>query len=945
MDDGRVNSVGGGDDDDNVTAAVSAHANSVQSTHGALVAAGALRKDGVTELDAAPPKPQRALATTTSSCSMECSVLLTIQFFERLSFYTMKGILLPLFVGTLHVNEASAKAFILLCIGVTVLAPIVGAAMADAKNGNYGVLASMFPLYFAGQLLFTVGPNIPGLPFLHPGLEMFALFFLVYMCGGIRAVLAAYGADQIVPPNAAQIGRFFAFYYAAEQCAIILAVTVIIPKLQGVAPWPLPSDQPFLSVLIAGTALLLLAFATLVGTNRLFRKRVPSGQNVFSRCYGTIKTALHNKKRYKQRRLVLAKSRNQQISPPKNVLDHFLDDHNCERDKECDFGRKNVCGQVKFLEELRVVLRMMLLFVPLPLFWAYQSQMFSLWAVQKMNVDPSFPIIGVFLTPDQIGLLLNIFMLILIPVLYYLVYPSSLAQLLSVNTYLKRMASGIFLCALACAMSASVQFWLNKSVSPPLQPPPNGALLKVFNIFPYDCAISVVRAGDNGTGTGMDISIAGNGSSNDAPFTLTSGEVSNGYTDLFFKFGAGSSCAGHRKSKIRMEIKVGKLHYAIVSPQGIMSSAMDVLKPFPAAGQSSIGVVVMMPCNSLDQQLLPAECANATLNMLAQALTPFASPFAICPFAPSSDDDVTASAANSTESSTNSSATSSSTLSTPSDANNASSSSSACIMWDFGDIQSGQLSVFPPRGDNLGPGSASIYALKTVPGGVYTVPPQQSASSPDDDGSNSSSTTTTTASIWDSGIQLDGNGGVSLIVLSLDGSPLNGASPNDTSNSSQPVLTVLPIVGPNSFGALWLLPQYFLAALSEILLSITALEFCYIQAPIALKATMISYWFLMIYIGWSLVSLFARFQLSPDPMVQLLLAACSMSMAGALFAWLAHCCYTYKDRLGVTSSDDEPRRKSATAAQSEDSSGGLTEMFSHLRGSIARLPKRRVARL
>uniref|UniRef100_A0A914H6Y9 Uncharacterized protein n=1 Tax=Globodera rostochiensis TaxID=31243 RepID=A0A914H6Y9_GLORO len=145
--------------------------------------------------------------------------------------------------------------------------------------------------------------------------------------------------------SAAQIGRFFAFYFAAEQCAIILAVTVIIPKLQGVAPWPLPSDQPFLSVLIAGTALLLLAFATLVGTNRLFRKRVPSGQNVFSRCYGTIKTALHNKKRYKQRRLVLAKSRNQQISPPKNVLDHFLDDHNCERDKECDFGRKNVCGQ------------------------------------------------------------------------------------------------------------------------------------------------------------------------------------------------------------------------------------------------------------------------------------------------------------------------------------------------------------------------------------------------------------------------------------------------------------------------------------------------------------------------------------------------------------------------------------------------------------------------
>ncbi|KAL3084863.1 hypothetical protein niasHT_034498 [Heterodera trifolii] len=934
------------------------------STVNNLVSAGSQRKKGITELEgsAAPPKPLRRASTNSSSSpTMASSLLLGVQFFERLSFHTLKGILFPLMVGTLHVDEASANAFILLCIGVTVFSPIVGAAMADAKNGNYGLLASMFPFYFVGQLLFTIGPLFPGPQFLHPGLEKFALFFLVYACGGIRAVLPAFGADQIAPPNVTQISRFFAFYYAVEHYAIILAATFIIPKLQGVSPWPLPPDQPFLIVLLTATGFLLFSAVLLIGANRVFRKRLPSpGQNVFSRCYSTIKTALHNKRRYKQRRMVLAKSRNQQSAEPKNLLDHFLDDHNCERDKECDFGRKNVCGQAKFLEELRAVLSMMLLFVPMPLFWAYQSQMLSIWSIQRVNVDPNMPMIGAFFSRDQIGLHLNIFVLILIPILYYLVYQSSssssLAQMLHMNTYLKRMASGIFLCALASAVSATVQFRLNNSPSPPLQQSPNSALLKVFNIFPSDCVVSVARAAQNGTDiTGTEIPIAGNGSSNEVPLAFSSSEVSNGYADLQFKFGSALSCGGHRKAKIRMDVKAGKFHYAIVSPQGILASAMDVQKPFPADGQTSLGIVIMLPCNSLDQQSLPSECANATQNsLLVQALTPFASPFAICPMSPlpTVDNSSSLAADNSSSSAVDNSSSSavdnsSSSAVDNSTFDNSSSSavdnSSSCTTWELGDIQNGQLSVFPPRGDNLGPGSASIYAVQTVPGGMYTVPPQPSSSSP----SNSSSTSTT---IWDSGIQLDGNGGVSLIVLSLDGSPLNGASPNDSSNASQPMLTVLSIAGPNTLGLHWLLPQYVLAALSEILLSITALEFCYIQAPISLKATMISYWFLMIYIGWSLVPLFVRLQWSADPLVQLVVAACAMLTAGALFAGLAHFRYTYKDRLplydggGGTTAGGAPNRKAA-AQTSGVTGGALTEVISGLRASVARLPKRRVIRL
>jgi hypothetical protein len=72
---------------------------------------------------------------------------------------------------------------------------------------------------------------------------------------------------------------------------------------------------------------------------------MPKGaQSVFGRAWQTICHAIHNKRRFRQRRLVTAKA---QTGPaPKNLLDHFLDDHNCERDKECDFGRRQQCAQV-----------------------------------------------------------------------------------------------------------------------------------------------------------------------------------------------------------------------------------------------------------------------------------------------------------------------------------------------------------------------------------------------------------------------------------------------------------------------------------------------------------------------------------------------------------------------------------------------------------------------
>ena len=50
-------------------------------------------------------------------------------------------------------------------------------------------------------------------------------------------------------------------------------------------------------------------------------------------------------------------------------------------------------------------------------------------------------------------------------------------------------------------------------------------------------------------------------------------------------------------------------------------------------------------------------------------------------------------------------------------------------------------------------------------------------------------------------------------------------------------------------GLLWQLPQYVLLTTGEVLVSVTGLEFSYTQAPRAMRSTIMSIWFLTVFLG------------------------------------------------------------------------------------------------
>merc|ERR1712235_154782 len=70
----------------------------------------------------------------------------------------------------------------------------------------------------------------------------------------------------------------------------------------------------------------------------------------------------------------------------------------------------------------------------------------------------------------------------------------------------------------------------------------------------------------------------------------------------------------------------------------------------------------------------------------------------------------------------------------------------------------------------------------------------------------------------------------------------------DSNGKSGKVITQLDSE-PNTVSVLYLIPQYIVITISEVLNSVTGLEFAYSQAPDSMKSTVQSFWLLTTCIG------------------------------------------------------------------------------------------------
>lgn len=109
--------------------------------------------------------------------------------------------------------------------------------------------------------------------------------------------------------------------------------------------------------------------------------------------------------------------------------------------------------------ETKILLNVLVLFLPLPIFWALFDQQGSRWTFQaeKMNGDVN----GWFtIKPDQMQVVNPLMILVFVPMFEYAVYP--VLQLIGLRKPLLKMALGGILAGFAFLLSMVVQFAIDR---------------------------------------------------------------------------------------------------------------------------------------------------------------------------------------------------------------------------------------------------------------------------------------------------------------------------------------------------------------------------------------------------------------------------------------------------------------------------------------------------
>lgn len=116
---------------------------------------------------------------------------------------------------------------------------------------------------------------------------------------------------------------------------------------------------------------------------------------------------------------------------------------------------------VKMVAESKVVLNVLVMFSPIPLFWALHAQQGSRWVFQAAKLDGDMGFYTI--KPDQMIVLNSCLGVILIPVFEHFFYP--FLSKVGIKTSLQKITLGLVFAAVAFILAAFVEFQIEKAFS------------------------------------------------------------------------------------------------------------------------------------------------------------------------------------------------------------------------------------------------------------------------------------------------------------------------------------------------------------------------------------------------------------------------------------------------------------------------------------------------
>uniref|UniRef100_A0A8C6NR80 Solute carrier family 15 member 2 n=1 Tax=Nothobranchius furzeri TaxID=105023 RepID=A0A8C6NR80_NOTFU len=265
------------------------------------------------------------------------------EFCERFSYYGMKAVLTLYFLSYLKWDKDLSTAVYHAFSGLCYFTPILGALIADSWLGKFKTIIYLSIVYVIGHVIKSVGaiPTV-GNKDVHIALSMLGLILIAFGTGGIKPCVAAFGGDQFDEDSMKERQKFFSIFYMSINAGSLLS-TVITPVLRGDVKCF--GEDCYALAFGVPAALMMVALAVFIFGSSLYKKNPPQG-NILLQVCNCIGFAIKNRW-------------NSSKSAPKRT--HWLD---WAEDKYSK----------RLIEEIRMVLRVLVLYIPLPMFWALFDQ-------------------------------------------------------------------------------------------------------------------------------------------------------------------------------------------------------------------------------------------------------------------------------------------------------------------------------------------------------------------------------------------------------------------------------------------------------------------------------------------------------------------------------------------------------------------------------------------
>uniref|UniRef100_A0A3B3HXM5 Solute carrier family 15 member 1a n=1 Tax=Oryzias latipes TaxID=8090 RepID=A0A3B3HXM5_ORYLA len=516
-------------------------------------------------------------------CGYPISIFFIVvnEFCERFSYYGMRAVLVLYFKYFLQWDDDLATSIYHTFVALCYLTPILGAIVADSWLGKFKTIIYLSIVYAIGQVAMAVSAihditdsdrdGTPNNMTFHVVLSMVGLFLIALGTGGIKPCVAAFGGDQFDDHQEKQRRTFFSVFYLCINGGSLLS-TIITPILRGQTCGIYSQQKCYALAFGVPAALMVVSLVVFIVGSGMYYKAKPEGNIMLSVCK-CIGFAIKNRYRHRSK------------AYPKRK--HWMDWAEEKYDR-------------LLIAQIKMVLKVLFLYIPLPMFWTLFDQKGSRWTLQATTMDGNFG--QLVIQPDQMQTFNPILILTLVPIMESVVYP--LIKKCGFNfTPLKRMTVGMFLAALAFVCAGVVQLQIDKTL--PIFPSTSESQLKLLNMgnnqlevhLPNNFTVHLPPAQIlcskhlycrfvNGLATDLNVSTAAVNfgiiepltSSNYSllkngkhTFSLKSGSQSCEYT---IKFGFGSSYTIFIPIE---EIKPNSVHMALQIPQYFLITAGEVM--------------------------------------------------------------------------------------------------------------------------------------------------------------------------------------------------------------------------------------------------------------------------------------------------------------------------------------------------------------------------------